>query len=110
MKWSLLGALSFVTLAAVFPFASGLAVEGDVVFKRKDGGGGGIAPAVFPHWVHRIRYKCYACHPAPFEMKAGANNVSMVAIQEGKFCGACHNGKIAWAVSFETCNQCHVGK
>lgn len=90
---------------------SALAVEGDIVFKRKDGEGGispAVSPAVFPHWVHRIRYKCYACHPAVFEMKAGANAITMDAIQEGKFCGACHNGKIAWEVGFETCNRCHV--
>lgn len=85
------------------------AIEGDVVFKRP-GGEGGTPPAVFPHWIHRIRYKCYACHPALFEMKAGANKVTMDAIQKGKFCGACHNGKIAWAVTFETCNRCHVAK
>lgn len=95
-------------LAAVFSGAA-LAVEGDIVFKRKNGEGG-IAPVVFPHWFHRIRYKCYACHPKPFEMKAGANKITMEAIQEGKFCGACHNGKIAWPVGFETCNRCHVAR
>lgn len=87
--------------------SAALAVEGDVIFKRKDGEGG-FPPAVFPHWIHRIRYKCYACHPALFEMQAGANAVSMEAIQAGKFCGACHNGAIAWPVTFETCNRCHV--
>ncbi len=94
---------------AVLLVGIGLAVEGDVVFKR-EGGEGGIPSTIFPHWFHRIRYKCYACHPTPFEMKAGANKITMDAIQEGKFCGACHNGKIAWAVTFETCNRCHVGK
>lgn len=84
-----------------------LAVEGDVVFKRQ-GGEAGTPPAVFPHWVHRIRYKCYACHPVPFEMKAGATPITMDAIQDGKLCGACHNGKIAWEISFGTCNRCHA--
>jgi c(7)-type cytochrome triheme protein len=88
---------------------SALAVEGDIVFKRKDGEGA-TPPATFPHWSHRIRYKCYACHPAVFEMKAGANAVTMDSIQAGKFCGACHNGKIAWEVGFDTCNRCHVEK
>ncbi len=97
--------LLLATLAA----GAALAVEGDVVFKRKDGQAG-TPPAVFPHWVHRIRYKCYACHPTPFQMKAGAETITMDAIQEGKLCGACHNGKIAWDVSFETCNRCHVEK
>ncbi len=85
------------------------AVEGDVVFQRK-GGEGGTPPATFPHWVHRIRYKCYACHDSIFKMKAGDNEVTMDAIGEGKSCGACHNGKTAWGVTFETCNRCHVGQ
>ena len=94
---------------AGFLASAAFAVEGDIIFKRE--GGEGVIPAtVFPHWFHRIRYKCYACHPALFEMKAGANKVSMDALQEGKFCAACHNGKIAWGVTFETCNRCHVGK
>ena len=86
-----------------------LAAEGDIVFKP-GAGDGGISPAIFPHWIHRLRYKCYACHPALFEMKTGANKVSMDAIQEGKFCGTCHNDKIAWGVTFETCNRCHVAR
>lgn len=86
-----------------------LAMEGNIVFKR-EGAASGMKPTVFPHWIHRIRYRCYACHPALFEMKAGANDVSMTAIQEGRFCGACHNGTIAWAVGVETCNRCHSGE
>ncbi len=97
----------FVTSMALLPPWSGLAVEGDIVFKRKNGEGG-IPAAVFPHWFHRIRYKCYACHPSLTEMKAGANNITMEAIQAGKYCGACHDGKIAWEVAFDTCPRCHV--
>jgi NAD-dependent dihydropyrimidine dehydrogenase PreA subunit len=29
----------------------------------------------------------------------------MVKIIDGQFCGACHNGEIAWAI--ENCNLCH---
>lgn len=104
-----LARLSPGIVAASLLASVALAVEGDVVLARKDGDRA-IAPAVFPHWIHRIRYKCYACHPAPFEMKAGANPVSMEAIRAGKFCGACHDGKIAWEVTFDTCNRCHAGK
>lgn len=86
-----------------------VAVEGDVVFKRK-GGEGGTPPALFPHWIHRIRYKCYACHDAIFKMRQGGNDVTMDAIGEGKYCGACHNGKTAWGVTFETCNRCHISR
>jgi c(7)-type cytochrome triheme protein len=91
---------------AMGPRRAAIAVEGDVVFKRQ-GEEGGTPRAVFAHWSHRIRYKCYACHPALFEMKAGRAAITMDAIQEGKFCGACHDGKRAWAVTFETCNACH---
>jgi c(7)-type cytochrome triheme protein len=103
------GRLVLGLLFASLVVTSALAVEGDIVFKR-DSGEGGTPPAVFPHWFHRIRYKCYACHPAVFEMKAGANAITMDAIREGKFCGACHNGKVAWEAGFDTCNRCHVGK
>lgn len=87
---------------------SALAADGDVVFKR-EGEEGSTPPAVFPHWIHRIRYTCYACHPSLFEMKAGANRITMDDIMAGKSCGVCHNGKAAWAVTFETCTRCHKG-
>jgi len=32
----------------------------------------------------------------------------MAKIIDGKFCGACHNGEIAWSV--ENCGMCHSGK
>ena len=84
----------------------GNGVKGDIVSQRK--AGEGVPPAVFPHWFHRVRFKCYVCHPAITAMKAGANKITMDAIREGKFCGACHNGKIAWETSFNTCPRCHV--
>lgn len=102
-----------VALGVVFAPPIGWAVEGDVTIPRKGAGAeeaakSGTPPAVFPHWIHRIRYKCYACHPAVFEMKAGSNPITMDAITDGKFCGICHDGKTAWSVGFETCNRCHV--
>lgn len=109
MNRRLLIAVLLLSATTLVEARSGWAVEGDIVFQRK-GGEGGVPPAVFPHWIHRIRYKCYACHPALFEMRAGANPITKDAIREGKFCGACHNGKIAWGVSFETCNRCHTAK
>lgn len=99
-------AAALILIAILANAATG--VEGDVVFKRE--GGGGTPPAVFPHWVHRIWYRCYACHPGLFEMKAGEAKITMDAIQEGRACGTCHNGKVAWAVTFETCNRCHVAR
>ena len=68
----------------------------------------GMRPAVFPHWFHRIRFRCKVCHAdLGFQFKAGGNKITMAKIIEGKFCGACHNGEIAWSV--ENCAMCHSG-
>jgi c(7)-type cytochrome triheme protein len=86
--------------------SSAPATPGDIVFER-EGESQGFAPATFPHWVHRIRYRCYVCHSEIFEMKKGANKVTMEKINQGEFCGKCHNGKIAFHVEFQTCGRCH---
>ena len=68
----------------------------------------GVRPVVYPHWFHRIRFQCRVCHSElGFEMRVGANDVTMEEIIDGKFCGACHNGEIAWSV--ENCDLCHSG-
>lgn len=68
----------------------------------------GMRPAVFPHWFHRIRFRCKVCHAdLGFQFKAGGNQITMAKIIEGQFCGACHNGEIAWSV--ENCAMCHSG-
>ncbi len=68
----------------------------------------GMRPAVFPHWFHRIRFRCKVCHAdLGFAFKAGGNKITMAKIIDGKFCGACHNGEISWSV--ENCAMCHSG-
>ena len=88
----------------------GHAAVGDINFQRDGGVTDGTAPAVFPHWKHRIHYRCYACHPAIFQMKAGATKITMEEMLQGKNCGTCHNGKQAWEVNFDTCPKCHKGE
>ncbi len=69
----------------------------------------GMRPVIFPHWFHRIRFRCKVCHAdLGFQFKAGGNQINMVKIIDGQFCGACHNGDIAWSV--ENCNLCHSAK
>lgn len=69
----------------------------------------GIRPVVFPHWFHRIRFACKVCHTdLGFKFKAGGNDINMVKIVDGQYCGACHNGSLAWSV--KNCNLCHSGK
>lgn len=80
----------------------------DVVINRQ-AEKNGMRPVVFPHWFHRIRFRCKVCHAElGFKMRAGSNPITMTDIIEGKFCGACHNNDIAW--SPENCDLCHSGK
>ncbi|MBI5275353.1 MAG: hypothetical protein HY854_02750 [Burkholderiales bacterium] len=93
-------------VAALAPAAH--AEYGDVVLNRY-GGKSDMRPVVFPHWFHRIRFQCKVCHSElGFKMRAGANVVRMDDIVNGKFCGMCHNGRVAW--STERCDLCHSGK
>ena len=99
-----------VTMACVillFPW--GVTAEyGDVIL-NKNSEKEGMRPVIFQHWFHRIRFRCKVCHnELGFEMRAGANHVTMDEITQGKFCGMCHNGEIAWSV--ENCDLCHSGK
>lgn len=81
---------------------------GDVVLNQRSEREG-VRPVIFPHWFHRIRYRCTACHTElGFKMRAGANQLLMRDIADGKFCGACHNGKTAWGT--ERCDLCHSGR
>lgn len=105
-RW-LMQAAVFLAAAALSWAACGAAEYGDVQFERTTPANDGIPPAVFPHWIHRIQYKCSACHDAPFKMKAGANQITMDAIQAGQSCGLCHNGKAAFESNFDTCLRCH---
>ncbi len=69
----------------------------------------GVRPVIFPHWFHRIRFRCKVCHnELGFKMRAGANDVRMVDVANGRFCGTCHNGQIAWGA--ERCDLCHSGR
>ena len=81
---------------------------GDVVINEYSDEAG-MRPVVFPHWFHRVRFRCKVCHAdLGFKFQAGGNEISMLKIIDGEYCGACHNGNIAWSV--ENCNLCHSGK
>ena len=59
----------------------------------------------FSHFVHRIRYRCSACHPDPFASRIGESTFSMTDMQDGDTCGSCHNGAEAFSVT--DCTRCH---
>ena len=70
-----------------------------------------VAPVVFNHWLHRSKYTCRLCHvDIGFAMTANETGVREADNRKGQYCGACHNGKIAFAAQ-GNCDRCHsVGK
>lgn len=99
---------SFVLAAAAIGSPPAMAEYGDVVINNYSDAAG-VRPVVFPHWFHRIRFRCKVCHAdLDFKFKAGGNDINMLKIIDGQYCGACHNGTVAWSV--ENCNLCHSGK
>ena len=81
---------------------------GDVVLNRLSEEND-MRPVIFPHWFHRIRFRCKVCHhELGFEMRVGANEITMGKIIDGEYCGMCHNGEIAWPV--DNCDLCHNGQ
>lgn len=102
------GTLVFAALMLVGGTLESRAEYADVVINRQ-AEKNGMRPVVFPHWFHRIRFRCKVCHAElGFKMRAGTNTITMTDIIEGRFCGACHNNDIAW--SPENCDLCHSGK
>ncbi|MDP2278638.1 MAG: cytochrome c3 family protein [Nitrospirota bacterium] len=69
-----------------------------------------MKPATFSHWSHRMHYTCRVCHlELGFEMKLNTTEITEEANKAGKFCGACHDGKIAFGHGKENCDKCHNG-
>ncbi len=71
----------------------------DMVYKVKATG-----PVVFSHTAHLRTMQCGACHSKLYKT-AQNPTVSMAEMEKGKSCGACHNGKKAFAVA--DCVKCH---
>ncbi|WP_227816823.1 c(7)-type cytochrome triheme domain-containing protein [Nitrogeniibacter aestuarii] len=102
---ALLSLLAAVLITLLGPADVARAEYGDVVINNYSDDAG-MRPVVFPHWFHRMRFRCKVCHAdLGFKFKAGGNEINMLKIIDGQFCGACHNGDVAWSV--ENCNLCH---
>ncbi len=64
------------------------------------------AASMFSHPAHG-QYQCSACHPSVFpQARRGFTHDD---IDEGKFCGACHDNKIAFSIDNPDvrCGACH---
>jgi len=97
----------FITLCAGISF-NATSEYADVVLNQLSDKND-VRPVIFPHWFHRIRFRCKVCHSElGFEMRVGSNNISMGGIIDGQYCGMCHNDEVAWSV--DKCDLCHSGK
>ncbi len=69
----------------------------------------GMAPVIYPHWVHRIWFECKVCHQEIFIMNKWRNKISHQEIEAGKQCGVCHDDNMAFGVKDkDQCEKCHV--
>ena len=79
---------------------------GDVTFRPKQ-----ALPVVFSHEDHvaKLDMKCARCHYSIFQMMRGDSGVTMDQIKAGKFCGKCHDGKLAFHTNDgdKNCGRCH---
>jgi len=84
---------------------------GNVVMRAKSAQKG-MAPVVFSHWSHRSRYTCRVCHQElGFSMRSGDTGITRSQYLAGKYCGACHNGSLAFTVAGggkPQCQKCHL--
>ncbi|HIJ60373.1 MAG TPA: hypothetical protein HPP56_07170 [Nitrospirae bacterium] len=97
---------SFISLFLVCLFyINANASGGDILYTKP------VKSVLFSHQTHS-KISCDKCHSGLFEMKAlsAQNNpdFNMDALYKGKYCGACHNGKVAFASNTQ-CARCHGG-
>jgi c(7)-type cytochrome triheme protein len=67
------------------------------------------ADALFKHTVHLgLGYGCRDCHSQHFIAGPNSKRYTMLDMETGKSCGACHEGKTAFNVTGD-CQRCHGG-
>ena len=92
------GTMMLTVATAAFATVGG----GDITLKSKRGN------VLFSHAAHvsGAGQKCTACHDKLFTNSKQHKHMTMKSMQQGKYCGACHNGKTAFSVKGD-CAKCH---
>jgi c(7)-type cytochrome triheme protein len=100
---------TIIASLAIPALASGDTMHGgDIVYVKP------LKAVTFSHKVHveETGLSCDMCHSGLFEMSAlavqGKSDFTMKGLEEGKYCGSCHNGSMAFA-SNTRCASCHSG-
>lgn len=123
------GKKSVIVLAGLLLLAGGIAVAAQTAGTKQqeaaydEGTYGPANPIIwtkplkavaFSHKTHTMGagLSCDSCHDAIFEMAAGTAqekaDFTMDSLYKGKYCGACHDGNMAFA-SNTRCASCHIG-
>jgi c(7)-type cytochrome triheme protein len=73
--------------------------------RREAGRAPAVPEAMVSHRSHDA-LGCFACHPGTFPQAAfGFTHEDM---NNGRFCGRCHDGRVSFAVVGTACARCHV--
>jgi c(7)-type cytochrome triheme protein len=101
-----------ITAVAALSLAAGVAVaasypEAPIVYDKP------VKGVIFSHKTHVEKgLACDMCHNRLFEQQARKvqenKDFVMESLYQGKYCGACHNGSLAFA-SNTRCATCHIG-
>ncbi len=84
------------------------AYGGDIVYAKP------VKGVIFSHKAHvdDLGLSCNMCHDKLFQMDAlnaqKNDDFTMKSLYSGKYCGACHDGKTAFASNTQ-CARCHIG-
>ena len=89
-------------------FAEDISHGGDIIYTKP------VKSVLFSHKLHveDRGLSCDMCHSQLFEMSAlnaqERADFTMESLYKGKYCGACHNGTMAFASNTQ-CARCHEG-
>lgn len=103
----------FMTAAAALTLAAGVAIaatsypDAPIIYDKP------VRGVIFSHKVHVDKgLGCDMCHNRLFEQQAkkvqANKDFVMESLYQGKYCGTCHNGSLAFA-SNTRCATCHIG-
>ena len=118
------GLMSLLLCCLLFPevsFAQSLANLGPLplpenygsVFIARTANKKNAGLVVFSHLIHREKFTCRVCHyELEFSMKANDTSIQCDnGKMNGRYCAACHNGKISFGPEDEkgrNCSKCHL--